>query len=199
MLPRLTKSSISPRVPHSVHICLQPMSPQSSAFVKSMLDESDDAPEWSYSTPTPPPRQRSASSSSSVLFSSNNVCSRTSLLDVMRLLTEVQLEQSSGGFSWRGLLCIPLLPLGFLRATSPSDIEPRVHTDIRTLFDPARSPTPEHYPDLSPIHDTLISSDKGKGKTAETSPLLEVTSPVNESRYRPPTWTSAIPISLVTD
>jgi hypothetical protein len=73
-----------------------------------------------------------------------------------------------------------------------------VQNDRGTALNHARSPTP-YSPDVSPIHSTLISSDKGKGRTPETSHLLEVVSTGNENEYRPPSWTSAIPISLVID
>lgn len=101
------------------------------------------------------------------------------------------------------MLCIPHFPLAFLRTTSqpssPGNFEVGVQNDRGTALNHARSPTPVYSPDVSPIHSTLISCGKGKGRIPETSPLLEVMSTGNENEHRPPSWTSTIPISLVID
>ena|ERR1700733_4467722 len=101
------------------------------------------------------------------------------------------------------MLCIPLLPLALIQTTSQSSSQDsearkrRAHLD--DTFDTSRPSTPMSSPDISPIHHTFISSGKDKGKAPETSPLLEGTSPTNENGFNPPSWTSAIPISLVID
>ena len=96
------------------------------------------------------------------------------------------------------MLCIRLLPLVLLQTASQStsrDLEARERAHLDDTFDTS----PMSSPDVSPIHPTFISSGKDKGKAPETSPLLEATSPTNENGFNPPSWTSAIPISLVID
>jgi len=100
------------------------------------------------------------------------------------------------------MLCIPLLPLVLLQTASQSssrDLEARERAHLDDTFDTSRPSTPMSSPDLSPIHRTLILSGKDKGKAPQTPPLLEATSRTNENGFNPPSWTSAIPISLVID